>query len=234
MAIAYNTSIVRNGLVLHVDAANPKSYPGTGTVWTDLSGQGLNAVLANSPTYSSSSFSFNGTNQYASIAYTPTLAPTVAISYEAWAYLPNWNITPDIKVISKTEAGGYQIGLNEPTIGAGNIGTILFLGGAYRTARIARTTLTPGWHHLAFTCDGRYLRMYLDSVNVNTYDHGTTAAISYATNNHFLIGAEPGSGTVVAGSYWTGQISNVKIYNRGLTAQEIFQNFDAHRGRFGI
>ena len=52
MGIAYNTSIVRDGLVLHLDAANRKSYPGTGTVWTDLSGKGNHGTLMNGVGYS--------------------------------------------------------------------------------------------------------------------------------------------------------------------------------------
>ena len=47
MGIAYNTSIVRDGLVLHLDAANKKSYPGSGTVWSDLSGNDRNGTLLN-------------------------------------------------------------------------------------------------------------------------------------------------------------------------------------------
>lgn len=53
MGIAYNTSIVRDGLLLHLDAANVKSYPGSGTTWNDLSGKGSNGILVNGPVYSS-------------------------------------------------------------------------------------------------------------------------------------------------------------------------------------
>ena len=56
MAIAYNTSIVRNGLVVHLDAANTKSYPGSGTVWYDLSGLGRNLIIYGSPTFNSAGY----------------------------------------------------------------------------------------------------------------------------------------------------------------------------------
>src|SRR6056300_111169 len=46
MALAYNSRIVRDGLVLHLDAANVKSYPGSGSTWFDLSGNGNNFTLA--------------------------------------------------------------------------------------------------------------------------------------------------------------------------------------------
>jgi len=54
LAIFYNPAIVRDGLVLCLDAANRKSYPGSGTTWTDLSGRGNTGTLTNGPTYSSS------------------------------------------------------------------------------------------------------------------------------------------------------------------------------------
>jgi len=237
MGLGHSPLISTNGLVLCLDAANPKSYSGSGTTWSDLSGNGNTATIVNSPSYVSSGggyFSFNGSSQYASIPYTSVLAPTSQITYEAFAYLANWNVSNDMRILSKTETGGYQIGINEGIIGSGNVGSILWLGGAYRQVKVARTTLSSGWHHLAFTCDGRYFRMYVDSVNVSTYDHGSVVSISYSNNNHFLVGAEPGGGTTVAGNYFSGRISSVKVYNRGLSASEIQQNFEALRGRFGI
>jgi hypothetical protein len=66
MGIGYNTSIVRDGLLLYVDAANPKSYPGSGSYLYDLTGNNFHINLYNSPTYNSQnkSFTFNATNQY--------------------------------------------------------------------------------------------------------------------------------------------------------------------------
>jgi hypothetical protein len=72
MALAHSPSIVTSGLVLCLDAANPKSYPGSGTTWTDLSGNGNNGTLVNGPTYSSvngGSIVFDGSNDYISTAY---------------------------------------------------------------------------------------------------------------------------------------------------------------------
>ena len=67
MGLAHSPSLVMNGLVLALDAANPKSYPGSGTTWTDLSGRGNTGTLTNGPTYSSAnggSLVFDGTNDY--------------------------------------------------------------------------------------------------------------------------------------------------------------------------
>ena len=70
MGISYNPKIVTNGLVLCLDAANAKSYPGSGTAWTDLSGLGNTGTLTNGPTYSSAnngSIVLDGINDYTSI-----------------------------------------------------------------------------------------------------------------------------------------------------------------------
>ena len=53
MALAHSPRIITDGLVLCLDAGNTKSYPGSGTAWSDLSGQGNNGTLTNGPTYSS-------------------------------------------------------------------------------------------------------------------------------------------------------------------------------------
>ena len=63
MSIAAGPSIVTSGLVLDLDAANPRSYPGSGSVWYDVSGNGNNASLYNI-TYSSGYLIFNGTTGY--------------------------------------------------------------------------------------------------------------------------------------------------------------------------
>jgi hypothetical protein len=51
MSLIHSPRIVTDGLVLCLDAGNPKSYTGSGTTWTDLSGNGNNGTLTNSPTY---------------------------------------------------------------------------------------------------------------------------------------------------------------------------------------
>ena len=67
MSNYYGPRIVTDGLIACLDAANTKSYPGSGTVWTDISGNGRNGPLINGPTFNSSnrgSIQFDGTNDY--------------------------------------------------------------------------------------------------------------------------------------------------------------------------
>ena len=85
MGVAYNSRIVTDGLALCLDAANSKSYPGSGSTWTDLSGNGNNATLTNGPTYSSAnggSIVFDGVNDY--------VAPT-GLTNALWQ--GNWTVS---------------------------------------------------------------------------------------------------------------------------------------------
>jgi hypothetical protein len=56
MATLYGANVVTDGLVLHLDAANVKSYLGSGTVWKDLSGKGHNGTLINGAAYNSNGY----------------------------------------------------------------------------------------------------------------------------------------------------------------------------------
>ena len=84
MAIFYNPRTITDGLVLALDAANTKSYPGSGTTWTDLSGNGNNGTLTNGPTYNSSnlgSLSFDGIDDYSTLTSNYTLSAGWTLSF---------------------------------------------------------------------------------------------------------------------------------------------------------
>jgi uncharacterized delta-60 repeat protein len=84
MGISYNPRIVTDGLVLALDAANPKSYPGSGTTWTDLSGNGNTGTLTNGPTYSSAnggSIAFDGVDDYSALTSNYTLSAGWTLSF---------------------------------------------------------------------------------------------------------------------------------------------------------
>lgn len=233
MTLIHSPQTVLDGLVLYVDPANPKSYAGTGTSLLDLSGSVNNGTISGA-TFSSSNlgyFSFNGTSDYVYIPNSTSLRPTVAMSGEAFAYRENWNITTVRKIFSKTQSAGYSMDLN--TV-AGNIGASIRIGSIYIYASSPRTDLSSGWHHFAFTFDGRYFNWYVDGVNKNTYDHGSTVAIFQNTANLFIGAESAGVPITPAGNWWEGYISSVKIYNRALSEAEVQQNFRALKGRYGL
>lgn len=236
MAILTRNNIVTNGLVMYLDAANTKSYPGSGNTWFDMSGNGFSGTLVNGPTFNSSnggSIVFDGSNDYTSVPYTTLLTPNVA-SIATWVSASWSSLSGQRCIVSKTQTGGYQLSVNEPTFYPSGIGIIYYLGGAYRSASISTSTVSTGWHYIVSTFDGRYIKLYLDGIERSSYDYGSQTTIIYNNNNHLLVGAEPGSGTGVDGAFFPGKIASTSVYNRGLTAQEVLQNYNATKVRFGL
>ena len=112
MAFNYSPKIVTNGLVLALDAANKKSYPGSGTTWSDLSGNGYTATLLNGTAFSSINFGtfvFDGTNDNASIPYNTNLDPTSGITFEAWIYPTNITTNRYYEIYRKNVATGRHL-----------------------------------------------------------------------------------------------------------------------------
>ena len=118
MALVHGAGqIVVNGLVLYLDAASPRSYPGTGTAWTDLSGNGNNGTLTNGPTYSSAnggSIVFDGVNDY---VLTPVNIDANPNTVSAWF---NASSTNGARGIVITDNGDWDKGF-EITDGVFNI-----------------------------------------------------------------------------------------------------------------
>ena len=239
MAQEYGPNIVTDGLVLCLDAADKNSYPGSGTTWYDLSGNGNDGTLTNGPTFSSDkggTIVFDGANDYVSMPHSATLKPTVHITVSAWVYSSDWSSTTAQRFVSNTESAGMQLSWNEGSyVPSGHIGFLINLTTvAYKSAYFAVSTLGAGWHYIVGTYDGRYVKFYFDGNLVDTEDAGATYTIHQHSSNSTFIGAEAATGATPSGQYFYGRIAGVKIYNRALSAKEISQNFNAQRSRFGI
>jgi len=217
MAVAYNPKIVTSGLVLALDAANVKSYPGSGTTWTDLSGAGNNGTLSNSPTFSSNNggiFTFNGTNQYATCSGTPLNVT----NYTKTVWFKLSNLATLNNLVSGAGHFMYFASSNKLYCGHSDWGN-------YQAYPSTTTFSTGIWYQASLTfntTDGMVL--YVNGVQDSTYTAQKTAAASGSVQ----IGAFTSSYLL------TGDVGQVLIYNKTLTAAEISQNFNALRGRYGI
>lgn len=224
MGIAYNTSIVRNGLILHLDAANPKSYPGTGTAWNDLSGQNNHGVIYNSPSYNGSSFTFtNASQQYVDIPYKSEwrLIGSNTISFWSNGYDATANQT----------AVGYQKGSWQ--------GYMMTSSGIAYSGTSGSNDTTPfitksanEWCLFTWVIDranGLY-RTYKNNILSGTTTITQPDLSSSFSSGSLLIGASVVSST----RFFTGSISSVQFYTKALSAIEVQQNFEALRGRYGI
>jgi hypothetical protein len=247
-------NIVYNGLVLYLDAANSRSYPGTGATWTDLSGNLQNFTLYNSPTFSSNNggeILFSGTNDYARIRNSSSID------------LLSSNGTVEIwfRSIGGTLGGNYARLIsfsNETGTGSDTTSTQGVLNDFINYFCLVQNQTTQ-----------RLAVWYKDNpqgfgsstpVNTNNYFN---AVISWSTNgasmtfNFYLNGVVANTTTVTQSGYnadastiTLGQnangalsapsensscaFSSVKMYNRSLLASEILQNYAALKGRYGL
>jgi len=221
MALNHSPSIVTNGLTICLDAANSKSYSGSGTAWNDISGNGNNAILEGTPTYSAAnngSFVFNGTSQSANLGN--VIVSTTAFSASAWVY-------------DTDTAGGYRhiiakdgqfLFRIDSTAEGGNLSAFVYIAGTPEP-RLSTAWTKNVWANVCFVwnTDGT-LRLFINGVLKNS--SSTRTGIS-STNTIFRVGG-------YTSNYFKGNISNSMFYNRTLTNEEVLQNFNALKGRYGI
>jgi hypothetical protein len=230
MGISYNTSIVRDGLVLYLDAANKKSYPGTGTSWTDLSGAVNNGTLTNGPVFDSENNGnviFDGIDDWVSTSLGASVNHLFCDSSNQFTVI-TW--------FKPSGSDGIICGC------AGGLGTVTafvqYMSGTTFSTRcrgntsenVIKTNLDTSVFHMgAFTWDGTTGLGYYNNESPVTIGIGT------ANNQNRLFGiADPAQGLLGNYPRFSGAVGISQIYNRALTSEEIKQNFEALRGRYGI
>ena len=219
-----------NGLVLCLDAANSKSYPGSGTVWTDLSGRGNNGTLTNGPTYSSANFGsivFDGVDDGVQLPGTNFSLNQMTIS--SWNFSSNYNQNGFMfeKTTNGTVNTQYSLFFNGDN-------TIYYRTKAVSTEDLTVNTTTAGvvnnqWNNVVATFDGTIKRIYVNGVL-----RATSTTLSGTVTQNTTGAAFIGIYGNFAGYPFNGRISNTTIYNRALTASEITQNYNALKSRYGI
>ena len=232
MAVAGGPNIIEDGLVLALDAANKKSYPGSGTTWYDLSENNYNTALQNGPsaasTGSAPTLFFDGTDDYALVTGTGDFSITPGFTVCSWYFITSFDDYPNL--IIKGPSSVY--GLAEHTFGIRYEGSGTFRYSIVHTTA-TRVDITTNrsvdlnrWVHLTANYDGTTMKAYFNGEeSISTTVGGTP--ISYAGN---IAIAAAGNGS----DQWNGHISSVYLYNRALTASEVLQNYNATKGRFGL
>lgn len=228
MGLSHSPKIVTDGLVLCLDAANKKSYPGTGTTWFDLSGKGNNGTLVNGPTYNtdkSGYLNFDGTDDYVNLSSASLLpvgtSDRTIIAFvrtptslsEAYLHVIHWG----------TAAQDQSFGL--AIFNNGGLNTHPW-NGAPSQGNVAANTdycLAVSYTHSA-TLHKFWINGISQGAGVSrTINTGTTEA---------RVGAR--ISTPIEDWGPNGRIYVIHVYNRTLTDLEVKQNFNALRGRFGV
>lgn len=224
--------IVRPDLQFYLTAGNSSSYPGTGTSWTDISPNGYVATIVGA-TYSSAdggSILFSGTGKYID---TNQSLSAETFSIGAWFKSSATGIR---MIISKeTEAGwpwNYRIWMNDGTL----VGDIAQSGAESTSITSPLSTYNDGtWHQVFFTRDGYTLRLYVDGLEINNAPDALAESGSITNSQEVWLGLSDYTGGAGAGNYqFSGNISEFMMYNRVLTPDEVLQNFNATKTRFGL
>jgi len=225
MALGHGPTVVTDGLVLALDAGDTNSYPGSGTTWTDLSGNGNNGTLTNGPTYDSAnvgSLSFDGTNDYVSLV--DNLGDPQQFTVEFWAYPTQLNFDSNNNYRRIFIPGGASTnGAHSVLIEQGGNISFRVPGGTTNNMQGSGYSGTNEWGHVVCTYDQSNKKIYFNGILRSTV---AEASVTVDFGSPQIV--DPNSQT------FKGNISNFRIYNRALTASEIQQNFNALRGRFGI
>jgi len=215
MAEIHGPKIVRDGLILNLDAADRNSYPGSGTVWNDVSGNGNNGTLINGPSYSDRSIVFDGSNDWCQLS--SVSLTTTSYTKIAW-FNPDGNTNNIISGGGDGQHAFWMAGTNT-TLQAGH-------NGSWSTVAYNAGVMTGKWWCGAVTFNTTSgWKLYLNGNLVNTssstatFTGGTAVRIAAYTDSSNL---------------FDGKISTVQIYNRTLSAQEILQNYNATKTRFGL
>ncbi len=241
MSVEGGPDIVTNGLVLYLDAANNRSIVSGSNTWFDLSRNSNTGSLINGPTFNSANGGgvvFDGTNDY-------SVSGQLSGSFASFTVIA-WFYPTSIKNYANVLDCNYAY--NATT---GNIGPRLEFNAAGEL----------GWAYSNITNNNNFLYGHVvvaSGLAVNTWH---CAAITYVPNSSttYYNGMPTGISRVTAGSptgfigtmnnlnvgrgfsnvvtserYFAGRVSSVQIYNRGLSAAEIRQNYHATKGRYGL
>ena len=209
--------IVTDGLVLCLDAADRNSYVSGSTTWFDVAGSN-NGTLTNGPTFntgSGGSIVFDGTNDYVT-------GSCVLLNANSGSCMSMWVKTSSttLQIISSYDNNtnsGFRFQIYNTRLYY-TLGLVF----DYDTGvNISDNT----WKNIVASTSGSSALIYINGVLTNTFSIG----IMLETTPNFRLGSWYGSDY-----FFTGNIATTQIYNRALTAQEVLQNFNAQKSRFGL
>jgi hypothetical protein len=241
MATLYSPKIVTNSLVLILDAANGDSYSGSGTTLFDLSGNGNSGTLVNGASYNTNnggSFFFDGVNDYMETQggtnFTPNDNFSIFCTFSGISISNPTAVTDNTSVIfgKGITAGSYGIGLNYNQIT--DVYTLrlgvrsesnVFL--THDVTYTPNTIVNVGMVYSPGTC-----KFYLNGAYITVATNQSILSSTLDTGNYFSFFTNPVYGG--NGRWAQGRLYSAMVYSKALTNEEVFQNYNATKGRFGL
>jgi hypothetical protein len=214
-------NITTDGLVLALDAANTKSYPGSGTTWTDLSGNGNNGTLTNGPTFNSANggnIVFDGTDDVAVITGNAIVTGTGDFSLCSFVKRNTTDASADYI------CGNYGVGNNGLELYYYANKVYFYMAGVYVTSNVNINDMK--WHFVCGVRISGVAQIYFDGI----FDTSGAANVSIPGVNPFTLG----NGYNYTSEALNGNIASCYVYNRALSASEILQNYNSQKSRFNL
>jgi hypothetical protein len=216
MAFSYSPKIITDGLTVYYDAANPNSYPGTGNTIFDLSRNGNHGTLINSPTFDNTnggSIIFDGTNDY--IQFTSTYAGTICF----WG-IADVGAADGLRALVAASATGD--------------GSLRVEGGSFRA--VAPNAPNADDYHVGYV--NQFMINGISNLTTNVSGYYVVPDGRTLTQNFFVGAIGNRNVSTIShtfnGRVFKGKMFRVMIYNRQLSNDELLQNFNAGKFKFGI
>jgi hypothetical protein len=225
----FGPNIVTDGLVLYLDAANPKSYPGTGNTWYDISQYHNKSTLINNPIYYTNYngyFEFNGsTSSSSSLTYNSQYNIREAITFSIFFKRnSSFNQNTDYHILSRPPAWFFYDSYN-----SGAIRGDVYIDGIRRAAVTVDIPYDNKWYNIVYTYNSitHVGKMYKNGIFISS--RSETGLSNYLIDESYANFINIGS----AGVYnRIGHISSLSLYNRALADNEVLQNYNAFKSRF--
>jgi hypothetical protein len=240
MATIGGSNIVTNGLVLSLDAANRRSYPGSGTAWSDVSGNAYNQILYNGIGYNNANsgiLTYDGVDDY-SYSSTTVSSGNVGFTVSIWINAQTWtnNSCPctgatsiidwstgywNVFGLQSNGAPSWYIYNQDPTIPPNPpAGTSLGFGASPLNT----------WLNLVCTFANNNPGT-MSSYTNGIFNASTTLQSTFTITSNFNIN---GYHRHCGNCYCQFKLGNVSLYNRPLTALEVINNYNAQKSRFDL
>jgi hypothetical protein len=246
MSFRFSPKIVTDGLIFYLDAANKKSYPGSGTYVNSLMG-GVTGSVENGVGFSSNNkgyFEFDGTNDYINLGHGDIFSfgdgsSDSPFSMSAWVVIDQ---ADSFTIANKFDYPNYKAGewqfycatdsklylvLYDESVGSYGAYNYIYTG--------TLTSLEGQWLNIVGTYDGRGGALAYNGLKI--YINGVVQSITTAAYATYVAMHNTAWDTYInkIGSYYSpGNVATFQVYNKELSTSEILQNYNALKYRFGL
>ena len=213
--------VITDSLILHLDAGNSSSYGGSGTTWTDLSGNSNNGTLTNGPTFDSNnqgSIVFDGSDDLVSISDSSSIDVTPTVTISAWINPSGFGENNFGRIVDSEDS--YNFFLDNSTVTSG----IRYWPNAGNAFSVANCVTLDEWANFVVVHSGSNVTIYKNGVSI-----GTSSGISTlpSTSSGLFIGNSD-----VGDRAFEGKISQVLVYSKALSASDVLTNYNRLKDRY--